>query len=32
MAWAELEMLLGEELLDAAEVAPPDGRDGGANE
>ena len=31
MAWAELEMLLGQELLDAAEVAPPDGRDGGAN-
>ena len=32
MAWAELEMLLGQELLDAAEVAPPEGRDGGANQ
>lgn len=32
MAWAELEMLLGRELLDATEVAPHDGRDGGANQ
>jgi outer membrane protein, heavy metal efflux system len=32
MAWADLEMLLGQELLDASEVAPPDGRDGGANQ
>jgi outer membrane protein TolC len=32
MAWAELEMLLGQDLFDAAEVAPPDGRDGGANQ
>jgi outer membrane protein TolC len=31
MAWAELEMLLGQELFDAAEIAP-DGRDGGANQ
>lgn len=31
-AWAELEMLLGQELFDAAEVAPPDGRDGGTNQ
>ena len=32
MAWAELEMLLGQELFDAGEVAPPDGRDGWANQ
>jgi outer membrane protein TolC len=31
MAWSELEMLLGQELFDAAEVAPHDGRDGGTN-
>ena len=29
MAWAELEMLLGHELFDASQVAPPDGGDGG---
>lgn len=29
MAWAELEMLLGYELFDASQVAPPGGGDGG---
>ena len=29
MAWAELEMLLGYELFDASQVAPPGGSDGG---
>ena len=29
MAWAELEMLLGYELFDASQIAPPDGGDGG---
>jgi outer membrane protein TolC len=29
MAWAELEMLLGHQLFDASQVAPPDGGDGG---